>query len=159
MNRPELFYKSVNILQKAYFKGTLKHGDCRACAVGNLIAGNAGMENPICSLEWINKTGSDPNYNAGGCESWYAATPNGRYFAGMRVSIRQVELSGYDAYDLSEIERAFEGNKCDDNDGFEGLCAVIDTLMEIHEFNSEEKSSIPPKEKIFSKSELVLIEK
>lgn len=42
MKRPELYQKTVDILVKAYFDDTLQHGNCYACAVGNIIAGNCG---------------------------------------------------------------------------------------------------------------------
>jgi hypothetical protein len=45
MNRPEVYHKSVQILYDAYFNDTLDvMVNCYACAVGNLIAGNLGME-------------------------------------------------------------------------------------------------------------------
>lgn len=40
MNRPELYQKTVDLLLDAYNSGKLEHGDCKACAVGNICGGN-----------------------------------------------------------------------------------------------------------------------
>lgn len=38
MKNEKLFYETIDILVKAYLNGTLKNGDCMACAVGNIVA-------------------------------------------------------------------------------------------------------------------------
>ena len=40
MNRKKLYEKTVNILLDAYNSGKLMHGDCTACAVGNICGNN-----------------------------------------------------------------------------------------------------------------------
>ena len=42
MNRPELYQKTVDLLLDAYNNNDLEHGDCSACAVGNICKGNTG---------------------------------------------------------------------------------------------------------------------
>lgn len=41
MNRKKLYEKTVNILLDAYNGGKLMHGDCTACAVGNICGNNS----------------------------------------------------------------------------------------------------------------------
>lgn len=161
MKNPELFYRSVNILQRAYFKGTLKHKSCLSCAVGNLVAGNLGFS--VINNLRILVDPSDPGYKNAVLNAAWTLPVLGANL--IRTSDEDVAMAisatGYTVSELKRIEAAFENrdNKPKyDPDGYLGLCAVIDTLMEIHEFNEGEKSLIPAKEKIFSKSELVLIE-
>lgn len=40
MNRKKLYEKTVNTLLDAYNSGKLSHGDCTACAVGNICGNN-----------------------------------------------------------------------------------------------------------------------
>lgn len=55
------FNHSVNVLVKGYLDDTLKHGNCYACAVGNLICDSMGFEwektlnRGIYSVMWKNQ--------------------------------------------------------------------------------------------------------
>lgn len=156
MKNKELFYKSVNILQKAYFNGTLSHGNPCGCAVGNLITGNNCIMvddtnsafNSIVKdspYNWINKLKSTKESRPDGYDE--------------ETAIKQLESTGYSFTELLRIESSFEGIRkiIFDEDGFKSLCAVLDVLMEIHEFNREE-IKLPDNTKIFNKEELVLIQ-
>jgi len=44
MENKKLFDRTVSILSKAYLNDTLRHGDCYACAVGNLVCHAIGSE-------------------------------------------------------------------------------------------------------------------
>jgi hypothetical protein len=41
-NMKATFENSVDVLVKAYLNDTLEHGQCHACAVGNLICAETG---------------------------------------------------------------------------------------------------------------------
>lgn len=156
MKNKELFYKSVNILQKAYFNGTLEHSECTACAVGNLIQGNGyefaySLSDSKCPDNWLYFLRKEMRN--------FSVFPLGVDFVEGK---KQLEVTGYEIKDLDRIEKAFESAEKNiyhpiDKDGFKGLCAVLDVLMEIHEFNKEE-IKLPDNTKIFNKEELVLIQ-
>lgn len=153
MKNKELFYKNVNILQKAYYNGTLEHANCTACAVGNLLCANLGIK----TISSKSKTLFDdfnlikdkfPN-------SWskFKKTSPFHIYDLHKTS----ELIGYYPEEIIKIEESFENTYCqNDEDGYKGLCAVLDVLMEIHEFNTED--TLPEKEVVFNKKELVLVE-
>lgn len=154
MKNKELFYKSVNILQKAYFNGTLSHGDPCGCAVGNLVKAN----NNVQKSKFLHYS-YRPDW-------WFGLI--GKKFSNdlndvctEEEGLKQINNIGYSLEEASRIEKAFE-KKDDgffnrDTDGYLGLCAVLDVLMEIHEFNKEE-IKLPDNTKIFNKEELVLIQ-
>ena len=123
MKDPTLFNRTVDILAKAYFAGTLIHGSTCACAVGNLVAANGTWSYggfwarvllcPIPPLE---------------CEGQ-----------------KQLDATGYTVSDLIRIEHAFEGVKMQapcvpDEDGYLGLMAVLDVLFEIHEVEDDDRA-------------------
>lgn len=125
------FNHSVNILVQAYLNDTLKHGDCRACAVGNIITAN-GHELP-------------DHWSQNGQWLWFIRKefrndPSGANEFGLALAVNQIRSTGYSAYELHLIEYAFEEaenpkqNKFIDNDEwmFNGLMAVVDVLAEIH---------------------------
>lgn len=139
MKNKELFTKTVNILVDAYFKNTLKHGDCAACAVGNIIRGN-GMQ--LCmrgddiekyytkSVQWLRhiKNTIRKDEEPQECD--------------VEIALEQINITGYSIEELNIIEKAFENPEIfyDGNDYmFNGLMAVVDVLIEIHEGNETEK--------------------
>ena len=163
MKNKELFYHSVNILQKAYYDNTLRHGDCQACAVGNLVAGNLGVKyNAEGCIDW-----DEPRKSI--VRAWFQAINHG-FISHNALFIpivkESIESTKYSPEELMRIEMAFEygykytedkGNIYatigEDNDGYKGLCEVLDVLMEIHEFDAPELD----KTKVFNKEELILI--
>lgn len=148
MKNPELWGKSLSILVKAFFSGTLKHEEPCGCAIGNLIAGNNGFE--------INKTIRQGiwSYTDNGVfiqEFWNNVQAYGRRHNCISnesdLGKKELLSTGYSLDETLLIERAFESTRligCDDNgdngdmDGYLGLMAVVDTLMEIHEATKEE---------------------
>lgn len=157
MTQREKFFETVGILVEAYMNGVLMHGNCAACAVGNIIAAKlrckiAPFENafgeefyswerggqqltPVWGLVFI--TGSDgpvqnPEAYIGNCKL-------------------QIDASGYSWQDLARIEVAFERAAHYDGNGkllnapdeamFDGLMAVTNVLAEIHGINLEERES------------------
>lgn len=152
MKNQELFDKTVGILVKAYFEGFLDYGEPCGCAVGNLVAANMGLKviQGEAGLVW-NKGGSENQFPKWGEVIAYGDGRNGvvknRYFGDSK---NEIDSTGYDIYNLADIEKAFfrgtrdyahnmeygHMNKSEEN--FIGLMAVIDCLMEIHEATSDE---------------------
>lgn len=140
MNRESIYHKSVQILYDAYFNDTLEHGNCFACAVGNLVAGNMGLsfETGECVLRgmvrWI-------GYNT--LEKHPAVNGWGNVLAGRTVvcferykeeAKSQIDSTGYTPSELALIEVAFEfGNRRTEDWMFDGLANVLEALKQIHE--------------------------
>ena len=112
------FSHSVDVLVKAYMNDTLTHGNDCACAVGNLIAHELGV-NP--------KSSWNPEWLVG-------------YVCGVNIEDgrREIETTGYTVNEILRIERAFE-NVLYSNDhdewNYKGLMAVVDVLADIHEID------------------------
>lgn len=139
MKNKELFNRTVAVLVKAYQNDTLQHGSCCACAVGNLVAAAKGVK-IISKSRW---EGDDQ-------PSWgfvHRTTTDDKqlFFRGLNQRIEkgmeEIKLTGYEYHETAKIELAFEtadkGNNKEDR-MFNGLMAVVDCLMLIHEANAEE---------------------
>lgn len=134
MKNPELYNRTVDILVQAYFNDTLQHGNCHACAVGNLVAANCGYSFIKYSdrQRWEK---SSPYWQevhmVGSCGTQWIAPD--WYHNGAK---HQIDSTGYKWEETAKIELAFEtapkGNS-EDEWMFNGLMAVIDVLDEIHE--------------------------
>lgn len=142
MINPALYHKTVDILVQAYFNDTLEHGNCHACAVGNLVAANTGIG--------FTRIGFNGNMWSDNTPEWgfvfmsqishgvnqQIINPH-RYIGEAK---RQIDSTGYTWQQLAKIEYAFETapkGKSDDEWMFNGLMAVIDVLDEIHENKDE----------------------
>lgn len=125
MKNKELFDRTIAILVKAYQNDTLRHGSCAACAVGNLIAGNTGIN--------IKTYNNDADWETDTYRSsdWYTVLMFGKT---PTIDVEnQITSTGYSISDLLRIENAFESVGFNDDRMFSGLMSVCDTLMEIHE--------------------------
>lgn len=155
MSNIEKFNETVSILVKAYLNDTLQHGNCFACAVGNIIAAKSGFK--FCdkkvkghSLSWEGQPYPAFNENAYDAQGWGAAFTTGflgiqhlrlEYLTNEHVS-RQIKISGYTWQELAKIENAFEVAPHDYSDRmFNGLMAVVDVLAEIHGIDLQQKES------------------
>lgn len=166
MQREALYHKTVNILVDSYFKDTLQHRNCYACAVGNIIAGNMGIK-----FFKGDKYLAEPCLIWEGKSSTYYDISNGNDYRDTLTAIiayprsnktpndfqsRQLLATGYNMQELTKIEIAFEKcRNCDPTEDimFNGLMSVIDALDDIHE-NKDEVVSHSAKQK-FTKRELV----
>jgi len=149
MNRPNLYQKTVNLLLDAYNNETLKHGNCYACAVGNICRGSYAWGQAFTTSD----TGKQHrNY----------------LLPGWKIShkdvVELVESTGYTFDELADIEFAFESSVADTKDDptryyfytttkpklgqYIGLCAVLDKLREIHEV--DQASATDSQEKLTS---------
>lgn len=130
MNNKELFDKTVSILVKAYQIGTLEYMDCARCAVGNLVKAHCGDD------EWSGGWSCVIELGQG------VLTDNFKKYPAV---IKKLQSTGYSVQHLAAIEKAFfEGTGSGfsllskDDENFNGLMAVVDTLMEIHEATPEQ---------------------
>jgi len=146
----ELYHKTVDILFQAYFNDTLRHGNCYACAVGNMIAANGGYkfetdanaEDPGLSIYWkgfspYSSDSKDPVWPA-----WLEYVREVNYYRDDEEAAKEeVRLTGYSRNELMLIEHAFEnavyGNSYEDY-MFNGLVAVLEVLKQIHEIEDNE---------------------
>lgn len=153
MYTKELFHKTVGILVSSFMNDTLRHNDCCACAVGNIIAANINAK--VISPE----EHTDEDF-------WYTEFSvwirNGQEilpvwddlfvtFAGQQTVYpkmyrgwvkKQIDVTGYQWQDLAKIEHAFESasfGESKDDWMLNGLMAVVDVLCEIHGMNETEK--------------------
>lgn len=134
------FEKAYSALVNAYFNGTLVKGMCTACAVGNIVADAQGG---VISVNNGIRCTTHSNF-------WGALFATHRDMQVNRISIypqeadRLLSLTGYTAHELAEVEFAFETNTkihvnmyevvCEQfilQDQFNGLCAVVDVLLEL----------------------------
>ncbi len=135
------FSHTMDVLVKAYFNDSLKHGACDACAVGNIIHScspfsqedrhdlmyhNSGWVKVFCTRSTLSKKEQTifPDQYIG-------------------VAKSQIDSTGYTWQELARIEKAFEEADTDidleANDDqreefmFNGLMAVLEVLADIHQ--------------------------
>ncbi len=142
MKNETLYNKTVDILVQAYLNDTLIHGNCFACAVGNMVASNMGFQFVV-----DNSTNHNPHRLGWGEGYFYSSNnikptwfdmcgPYGGLEYESPKALEQIKSTGYSFEELIRIERAFEvsdrGNSKDEY-MFNGLMAVIEVLDQIHE--------------------------
>ena len=132
MNRPELFQKSVDTLLDAYNQQELRHHNCYACAVGNLLS-DIAKEKGICISDWaevfVFYTNRKEQIKKSLEESVVRWGDDKRWQNGMNL----INSSGYTVEELMKIEYAFETADDEEEEQYKGLCAVLEALKEIHE--------------------------
>lgn len=133
------FDHTVNVLVKAYLNDELEHGNCEACAVGNIVhaAGfprydNCKMPYDSCGM-WKSVFYTDD----GKQEFW---EPSSRLYS---HGIDKINATGYTVDELARVEFAFETALGSNPDEwmFNGLMDVVDVLAEIHGIDLEVKES------------------
>lgn len=135
------FEHTVDVLVKAFLKDELAHMFCSACAVGNIVAAAIGTRPgppQANTCEFDNERFEDGSPAHGG---WYSSL----YGQGSYLGDQQIVATGYNKYELTAIEKAFEscegrphgsgiwyGRQTNPVWMFNGLMAVVDVLAEIH---------------------------
>jgi len=139
------FDNTVDILVKAYLNNTLKHGDCTACAVGNIL-GRRSQWNRLfvtpCDGPVIL-----PQKFAGEGELLYGVITSIKIESEfdrqlLSESLELISESGYTVQELAMVENAFESaprGKNQDEWMFNGLMNVVDTLAIIHNIDLSSK--------------------
>ena len=140
MKNKQLFEKTVGILVNAYRNDTLMRGFYTACAVGNIVAYNCGINDINSIAEWHNKALDKPSSGWG---SVFLTVNKQRVIPKNYKGAAkfQIDSTGYSWQELAKIEYAFETapkGTSGDEWMFNGLIAVYDVLCEIHEVNKEE---------------------
>jgi len=137
MIKEQLYRKTCDILFDAYFNDTLEHGQCCACAVGNIVAANMGLtiiKDGDGMFIWENYE----CYNNGHFLGWFYPVREGTLPTNQQLA--EINSTGYEIYELNQIESAFErsgGYFTNDEKMFNGLCAVIEVLNKIHEVEED----------------------
>lgn len=136
----ELYNKTVDILFQAYFDDTLVHGNCQACAVGNMVAANTGKK--VRRFEKGYKgVGWDCGWTVWQCVfmtdpgTLYQVKEPAFYVGEAKF---QIDATGYYWEDLAAIEYAFETadkGQSEEDYMFNGLVAVLEVLKQIHEID------------------------
>lgn len=123
------FENSVSVLVRAYLNNELQHGDCGACAVGNLVLA-AGVPKSASVIE--GKVNASWKWAFFTCDGVQSRGDNDKLLG---YALWVIKKTGYLVDDLARVEFAFEtaekGNNKDDY-MFNGLLAVVDVLAEIH---------------------------
>lgn len=163
MKNKQLYQKTVDILVDAYFKNTLEHTNCYACAVGNIIAANNNIgfmpatpeekdhERNIWSGAGTLSWDRDYDFNSNLVSKLNRIKYEDHPIDGLML--KHLKSTGYTVNELHKIERAFEEadrGKSGDEWMFNGLMAVIDILDEIHE-NTNQNISLTSKSKFHEK--------
>lgn len=145
------FENSVSVLVRAYMNDTLRHGDCTACAVGNLLGGEPCWNRLFVTPRSISD-GLTPQliakrgqYVASFLGSLYIRdNPSDNVLAQIKRGKAAIKKSGYTVKELMRIEYAYEAApgypvgktaqeaETDDTWMFNGLMAVVEVLAEIH---------------------------
>ncbi len=147
MKTPERFDRAIKALVQAFFNDTLISVDCRACAVGNMVAYGKGEKLQKCSIPWIGfetKSGYDNG-------AWYTYLHRCSDYQNYHdQAVDNISATGYSAEQLLMIEDCFM-DACRVNsyinkhskseimeDQFNGLMAVVDVLCQIEGLDSQE---------------------
>ncbi len=143
MKNQKLYEETVDVLAKAYINNTLVHGNCAACAIGNMIAARNGyscegiwktQHGVIVSISWSNvfMTISNRGYKLDGvvrADEKFAQVlgktdPEG---------IKELMSLDYSIRQSMDIEWAFEIASKEGDWELNGLLAIVDVLDIIHE--------------------------
>lgn len=130
------FENAISALVKAFFDGSLRKGDCTACAVGN-ITGTASWANVFVTAIGSKK------------QVWYGDMVAQAYGGIDHIESMCLNSSGYSLKELAKVEFAFESNTklfptCAFShdlimqDQYNGLMAVVDVLCKIEGIESAE---------------------
>lgn len=139
----ERFNKTVDILVKAYLNDTLIHGQCTACAVGNIVADTCGYKFEryfstmfdLPGMRWKHRGDTvAAQWSTVFCtyeEDDEQKIDESRYRDDAK---EQIDSTGYTWYELARVEVVFEmtGRKYEGEEKmFQSLLAVVDVLAEI----------------------------
>lgn len=148
MKKPELYNKSANLLIDAWMSGKLEHGDCTACAVGNICGGNgawavkfstnASMRSQTPGLFVPSEIDRVIGH---GLPLYVSDLHEEEKMTAFAYADKVISDTSYTEKELAKIEWAFEMSIASDYEKlyktpegqYIGLCAVLDVLHEIHE--------------------------
>jgi hypothetical protein len=133
MKNKAQFDHTVKILVSAFLNNSLVHGNCHACAVGNIVAANLDIKFDK-DLKWI---GRQVAWSAVFVTLQYQISQVRRPRAYSGEAQKQIDATGYTWQELASIEYAFERakGKTPEAHTFNGLMAVIEVLCQLHEMD------------------------
>lgn len=141
------FNHTVGVLVKAYLNNDLVHGDCSACAVGNIVAEAIGYKYYHVRPMHVSDSGKIKIRGEGWAAVFCTTDKNSQSIVECEYvgdAKKQIDATGYTWQELARIELAFEqhnelytGINCEDTAMFNGLIAVVDVLAEIHNIDLE----------------------
>lgn len=147
-NEIEKFNRTVAVLVAAYLNNTLRHGECAACAVGNIIAAEIGAVptdsgDEFLGWSWMrNQVEITVGWHHVFCTSEGSQKQSPLNYYGQIK--RQIDASGYTWKELAKIEAAFESSmvgESEDDWMFNGLMDVVEVLSEIHGISIDQKEA------------------
>ena len=124
MNRSELYYKTITTLNDAWRNGSLRKGNCKACAVGNMLG----------SYEWDALFSTFRGRQVR--QAPKQAIHKGFGSDYVQKAVDMIDASGYTPEELMRVEFTFETareGKTERQSQYNGLCAVFEVLQQIHE--------------------------
>lgn len=140
MKNEQLYNKTIGILIKAYQEDTLRHGDCKACAVGNICESGSWSDVFVTTSTNKDISSTSTGHRIKG-DMIQRIRPS---FYNIDTYVKQViDTTGYTWQELADIEFAFETadkGQSDDDWMFNGLMDVVDVLNRIHEVENKELS-------------------
>lgn len=142
------FNHTLSVLVKAYFEGTLQHGNCHACAVGNIVAESNKFKFTGKQLGFFGRIIWDDALSMGQKPMWqelFVTSTKGsqiinhdNYDGEVK---EQIDATGYSWRELARVESAFESAHDEEGDQdecmFNGLMNVVEELAKIHNIDLE----------------------
>jgi len=115
MKTTKRFERAVSKLYNAFHNGTLDAGDCKHCAVGNILGHDKWTCSSPSSYLWENSNPKDEVF------SFFDGSENNSEYSSEELKmIEYWFIIGHEEYELD-----------DKNCQFKGLCAVIEYLCEL----------------------------
>lgn len=167
----KVYDNAVNVLLDAYNNGTLEHGNCWACAVGNLVASASGytFKAGDCGLVW--KEGYGPDWSRSGMGMGFGLSLiESLKLKNTGETKRQIDSTGMSLEEIIIIEHAFEDSLKRTEKGYWyyldfpdnqkqgqyiGLCAVIDVMKDMVEDEVPHVDNLERLEVIYEQFETV----
>lgn len=149
----ERFKKAYNALVNAFYNGTLQAGNCRACAVGNIVASCINFELKPEHLEIATEGLDNTGWIKSVREAFHISSGDisEKVWNKQYTSIELHDITGYSPLELAKIESVFEENTYLKNyfeisyseeelleDQYNGLVAVVEVLLELDNIKPEE---------------------
>ena len=140
---------SIEVLQMAYLHGTLRAGNCMACAVGNLVAASS-YEGDAQDWRYVFCTND-------GVQDFYDPRDE-VYGVHYDLGLEAIEATGYSVAELARIEFAFEtampskgeNTMTEHQSQWIRLQAVLKVLFDIEGIEYDEEVEQPFLEKALS---------
>lgn len=141
MKQQELFEKTIQTLASAYLNGTLIAGNCKACAVGNIV-GHSGWNNyfttaPIHGADGKLRITQKVHFTEEQGEQIYENMYPLKVFAHIEKTFEEAFVGSEHNPDSESPMRKYSVGDID-KAHFDALMAVVDLLCEYHEVEEDQ---------------------